>query len=87
MAEKGVDVALSVNMLSKAYKDHYDVAVLISGDGDFACVVKEVKDAGKKVEVVYFNNCYHLKVAADRFTLLNSSLLGDCWLRSQTTRG
>jgi uncharacterized LabA/DUF88 family protein len=36
-------------MLSKAYEDHYDIAVLISGDEDLLDVVTAVKNAGKRV--------------------------------------
>jgi len=58
-------------MLSRAYKDHYDIAVLVSGDGDFARVLQEVKDLGKKVEVAFFPKCHHLRTAADRFILFS----------------
>ncbi|MEW6105133.1 MAG: NYN domain-containing protein [Bacillota bacterium] len=85
LVEKGVDVSLAVDMLSRAYKDHYDIAVLVSGDGDFARVLQEVKDLGKKVEVAFFPKCHHLRTAADRFILLSEDLLRDCWL--QKARG
>lgn len=52
--EKGVDVNLAVDMLSGAYQDRYDTAILVSSDGDFAPVVNEVKRRGKRVEYVYF---------------------------------
>lgn len=77
--EKGVDIKLAVAMLSKAYTGQYDVAVLVSGDGDFAEAVQAVKDLGRKVEVAYFARCYHLKGAADRFILLDANFLQDCW--------
>jgi len=51
--EKGVDVHLAVDMLSMAVKNLYDVAILISGDGDFASAIDAVKDLGKHVEVAY----------------------------------
>ena len=35
--EKGVDVKLAVDMLTKAYKDHYDVAVLIRARNELTC--------------------------------------------------
>ena len=54
--EKGVDVKLATDMLSKAFKNHYDVAILISGDGDFVEVVNQVKDLAKHVELVVFPN-------------------------------
>ncbi len=77
--EEGVDISLAVDMLEKAYKNHYDVAVLVSGDGDFARVIQAVKDAGKQVEVAFFQKCYHLKVEADLFVSLEGDYLDDCW--------
>lgn len=52
--EKGVDVNLAVDMLSGAYQDRYDTAILVSSDGDFAPLVNEVKRRSKRVEYVYF---------------------------------
>jgi len=80
--EKGVDVAIAVDMLRLAMKDVYDTAILVSGDGDFAYAVEAAKDFGKHVE----NACTrsgqsrHLKRACDRFVLLDGELLSGCWL-------
>lgn len=52
--EKGVDVALATEMLSRAWQDAYDIAVLVSGDGDFAVAVQEIIRHGKEVEVATF---------------------------------
>ncbi|RLI77422.1 hypothetical protein DRP04_11395 [Archaeoglobales archaeon] len=52
--QKGVDVLLSVDMVVKAFLNHYDFAVLIAGDQDFLDAVRVVKDlAGKKVVGYY----------------------------------
>jgi uncharacterized LabA/DUF88 family protein len=45
--EKGVDVGISVDMIDKM--QNYDVAVLISGDADFAPLVRYIKDNLKHV--------------------------------------
>ena len=37
-------------MVSLAYENAYDTAVLVSGDGDFVPVVKRVKNLNKKVD-------------------------------------
>lgn len=54
LKQKGVDVLLAVDMISKAHQDHYDFAIMIAGDDDFLDVVDAVKDAGKRVFGVYF---------------------------------
>jgi uncharacterized LabA/DUF88 family protein len=78
--EKGVDVHLAVDMLSMAVKNLYDVAILISGDGDFASAIDAVKDLGKHVEVAYVSQTYQLKTSWDKFIPLTSEYLNDCFL-------
>jgi uncharacterized LabA/DUF88 family protein len=82
---KGVDVSLTKDMLSHAFMDNYDVAVLVSGDGDFAPVVDEVKRLGKLVYVAFFVGksaglSPALKVAADEFIEMDGTFL-DTWRR------
>ena len=52
--EKKVDIQIAIDMISLAYENAYDAAVLVSGDGDFVPVVKKVKELGKIVEVWAF---------------------------------
>lgn len=54
LKQKGVDTLIAIDMLSKAYEDHYDVAVLVSGDDDFLDLVRAVKNAGKQVFGAFF---------------------------------
>lgn len=42
--QKGTDVLLAVDMLTKALMDHYDIAILLAGDDDFLDLVRAVKD-------------------------------------------
>ena len=67
--EKGTDVALVTDMLTLAYNDAYDTAILVSGDTDFIEAVRAVKARGKKVEIAAFSNAIgdDLKRLADRF--------------------
>jgi len=51
---KGVDIALAKDMLSGAFLNNFDVAVLIAGDGDYVPLVEEVKRLGKIVYVAFF---------------------------------
>ena len=52
--QKGVDILMSIDMLTKAYDNHYDIAVLLAGDGDFVELVEAIKDkTGKQVIGLY----------------------------------
>lgn len=56
LVEKGIDVSIAVESLSLAYRDAYDVAVLVSGDGDYVELVEAIKRHGKQVEIAMFRN-------------------------------
>jgi len=53
VVEKGVDVLLATDMVAAGFRNQFDVAVLVSGDGDFAAAVQIVKDLGKHVELAF----------------------------------
>ena len=55
MVEKGVDVMLATDLITHAYKDHYDTAIVVSGDADFYPALQAVKDVGKHIEVAAFD--------------------------------
>ncbi|MFX1571102.1 MAG: NYN domain-containing protein [Promethearchaeota archaeon] len=52
--EKKVDINIAIDIISFAYEDIYDTAVLVSGDGDFVPIVKKVKELNKNVEIWAF---------------------------------
>ena len=54
--QKEVDVSLACEMLKHGYKDHYDTAIIVSGDRDFLPAVECMQSEGKKVEVASFEN-------------------------------
>lgn len=54
MVEKGVDVMLAVDLVTHAYQDHYDTAIIVSGDADFYPALQAAKNVGKHVEVAAF---------------------------------
>ncbi|PYV52217.1 MAG: hypothetical protein DMG98_24560 [Acidobacteria bacterium] len=67
---KGVDIALSKDFLSHAFFRNYEVAVLISGDGDYVPLINEVKQLGKIVYVLFFSASGlnpELRLASDRY--------------------
>ena len=47
--EKGVDTAIATDMMSLAWDNNYDVAVLVSSDRDFIPVVQSLASKGIKV--------------------------------------
>jgi uncharacterized LabA/DUF88 family protein len=68
-SEKGVDVRIGIDLLEGAYENKYDVALLISSDGDLAPALEMVRNKGKKVEVVGFLHkpSYALIQNSDRY--------------------
>jgi len=51
---KGDDVYLAIDLVSGAYENLYDTALIVSGDEDFVPAIKKVQKLGKKVENIYF---------------------------------
>ncbi len=88
--EKGIDVMLATDLLYFAWNNFYDVAVLVSGDSDFAYALQAVKNMGKHVEVAYFEGGVSkdlLNIADDRHTLGRTFFKGLWAGRHRTKRG
>lgn len=87
--EKGVDVKIALDMLDMAVKKIYDVAILVSGDGDFSNAVRSVKELGLSVESAYFprnpsgrsGHSWELMQACDKFINLTADFMRDSWRR------
>lgn len=73
--QKGVDVFLSIDMVKKAYENHYEWAVLVAGDGDYVELARAVKDTGKRVYGFYFDEhtSPNLKAAFDMGFILDKN--------------
>lgn len=71
--EKGVDILVALELLRGAYRDEYDVAILVAGDGDYADIVTEVRAVGKTVLNAFFSEqkSYELAKASNGFIDLN----------------
>ena len=52
--EKKIDIQIAIDMVSLAYENVYDKAILVSGDGDFLPVVKKIKSLNKTLELWAF---------------------------------
>jgi len=72
---KGEDILLACNMVRGALLDHYDVAILASGDGDFVPAVNMVQDAGKRIRIAAFESSLStsLREEANDVILLDDS--------------
>ena len=86
--EKGIDIMLATDMLYFAWTGLYDVAILVSGDGDFAYALQTVKNMGKHVEVAYFENnvSRDLLDIADQRHLLNYTFFKGLWIGKRRLR-
>jgi len=79
--EKGVDIALAIDLLDLAYHNTYDTAIIISGDGDFSRAIEVVQRMGKHVENASTRSCLsnNLKQTCDKAIILDDTFLKDCW--------
>jgi uncharacterized LabA/DUF88 family protein len=80
--EKGIDVMIATDLLYFAWRGFYDVAILVSGDADFAYAVQAVKNMGKHVEVGYFEGgaSKDLLDVADNRYLLDRNFFNSIWV-------
>jgi len=70
---KGDDVHLAVDLVSGAYEDLYDTAIIVSGDEDFVPAIKKAQKLGKKIINAYFksSSSASLKKTCDDFIYMN----------------
>lgn len=85
--EKQTDVRLAVDLISKAHRNEYDVAYLLSADGDFVPAVTEARRLGKTVCAASASPGRQLTSAVDEFTLLRESWFDDPHLVMPERRG
>lgn len=74
LGQKEVDVSIATEMLMHAFNDHYDVAILLTGDRDFIPAVTAVQLLGKTVEVASFSSStsHVLMNVSDKYTSIES---------------
>lgn len=79
--QKGVDTLLATDMVAMAFLNHYDIAFLVTGDGDLAPAVEAVKAAGKQVIVAAFPRSRSAAVgnAADHEVVLSAAYMNGCY--------
>jgi uncharacterized LabA/DUF88 family protein len=67
--EKGVDTIVVTTLLGGALKDSYDIGILVAADGDYASMIDDVREAGKRIFVAFFGDkkSHHCCRAANGF--------------------
>lgn len=66
---KGVDIQMTVDILSNVYKNNIDTVYLVSGDGDYKPVIDEVIRNGKHIYLAAFSDGLNpnLRHSVDKF--------------------
>lgn len=85
--QKGVDVLLAVDMITKAFLNHYDIALFLGGDDDYVDLVKSIKDfTGKRIVGAYFqeNVSKRLAESFDGCLNLSKDFLGQCIITTKS---
>lgn len=81
---KGVDIALTKDVLSHAFRGNFEIAVLVAGDADYLPLVEEVQRLGKLVYIWFYADVKvgglnpALRLASDHFYDITTDLL---WTR------
>jgi len=79
---KGDDIHLAIDMILDATKNKYDKAILISGDGDFAPLVRAVKSLKKDIEIYTFKKiCSSALIKKTKFKFIDKKLVNKCFYR------
>jgi len=81
LIEKAVDVMLAVDLVLMAERCEFDVAYLLSADGDFTPAVEAVRSSGKRVFAVSPSQGARLREACSAFIRLDESWFEDCYRR------
>lgn len=78
--EKGTDINMAVEALTKAYNNAFDIGVFISGDSDYLPIYKTLKTMGKMVVVgaVSGQNIGRVKPYIDRWFWMDDAFFGNC---------
>ncbi len=78
--EKGTDIYLAVDMLSLAYNNAYEKAILISGDGDYVEVISRIQQLGKQIINYSFEGLKsdHLLRTCDLFKYIKKEDINCC---------
>ena len=79
MVEKAVDVMLAVDLVTLAQSAQYDVAYILSADGDYTHAVEFVRSLNKKVFVAHPSKGHQLCGVANTYVRTDQDWLRDCY--------
>ena len=76
---KGVDIQMTVDILSQIYHDNIDTVYLIAGDGDYLPIISETIRMGKQIYMSAFSKGLNPKLEhkVDQFYLLDDIYFSD----------
>ena len=82
---KGDDVYLAIDLVSGAYENLYDIALIVSGDEDFVPAIRKVQKLGKKVENIYFctTSSNYLKKTCNSSFCINKKIANSLELKNK----
>lgn len=88
--EKCTDINIATGLLTKAFHNSYDVALLFSGDRDYKKVIREIRRMGKIVGVVTpvgeaERNAKDLAKNADFHITLDENFYKQFWIEQNNT--
>jgi uncharacterized LabA/DUF88 family protein len=83
--EKGTDINLAIGMLTKAFHNSYDVAILFSGDRDYIKLVRQLRRMGKIVYIAVpagqpYEKSKKLINESDGYIILDEEFYKSYWL-------
>lgn len=77
--EKETDVNIAKDLLTKAFFNAYDTAIIISADSDFVPVFKVVREIGKNIELVMVSGQgSRSEAVADSFMKVDRDFMNTC---------
>lgn len=79
LKEKAVDVMLAVDMIQLSSEDRYDVAYILSADGDFTPAVESVRAAGRTVYAASPDAGFALRNVVKTYIRLQRPWFLDCY--------
>ena len=80
VVEKSTDINMATEIISKAYLNAYDTAVIISGDSDYIPVLRILSTVGKSSVMVGIKgqNLSRVKQHVDQIIILNEDFFDTC---------